>query len=197
MSRYSTRSSLSRRHRPKGLRSRREGITKRSPVPRHRQVTRRRQNNDSSTVDCMDLLSRKQAKSRFPSTAAHRPLPFPELRHLVPRQDLDAEVSNVCELVGSSLWNALTQVRLLDEQLRVFDARVQRSRVSRRPGMLRSLLLQRTVMSAVRDHYHRRATRRMEFLEQLMSRLQRQAPGPRSVHVNTGVPSQPVTMTFQ
>ena len=196
MSRYSTRSSLSRRHRPKGLRSRREGITKRSPVPRHRQVTRRRQNNDSSAVDRMDLLSRKPAKSRFPSTAAHRPLPFPELQHLVPRQDLDAEVNNVCELVGSSLWNALTQVRLLDEQLRVFDARVQRSRVSGQTQFLQSLELQRSMLSGVRDLYWQRAQRRVDFLEMLMSRLQRQAPGPRSVQVNTGVPSQPVTLTF-
>ena len=196
MSRYSSRCSLSRRLRPQGLRTRRQGITKRSPVPRHRQVIRRRQDDDTSAVKRMDLLSRKQAKSRFPSTAAHRPLPFPELRHLVPRQDLEAEVNNVCELVGSSLWNALTQVRLLDEQLRVFDTRVQRSRVSGQTQFIHSLVLQRSMLSGVHYLYWQRAQRRVDFLELLMSRLQRQAPGPRSVLVNTGVPSQPITMTF-
>ena len=195
MSRYSSRSGIARRRR-QGLRARRQVIAKKSTVPRHRQVTKGRQGNDSSAIDNMDLLSRKV---KLPSTMVHRPVPFPELRHLVPRQDLEAEVNNVYELVGSSLWSALTQVRLLDEQLRVSDARVQRARLTRRAGILRSLLLQRAVLSAVRDHYHGQATRRIEFLELLMSRLRRQhqTPGPRAVLVNTGVPSQPVTMTFQ
>lgn len=203
MSRYSARSTIRRRH-GHGLRTRRQAISKPSSLTHRPHVTRRRQVlseaslvNHCPVIDRLDLLRRQQAKSRFPSTVAHRPLPFAELRHLVPCKDLDAEVISVCEIVGASLYSALTQVRLLDEQLLAFDVRVERARMSGQTRFVRSLVLQRAMSSGVRDFYMQRADRRVDFIEKLMSRAQRRAPGPRVVYVNTGAPSQYVAMTFQ
>ena len=176
------------------LRRRRQQFrTERSSIPRRphpRWSSPRLQDTPQTTVG--DRATATQTATPHTTQA----MPFVELRHMVPRNDLLAEVTGVCELVGASLWKALDQVRLLGNRLSGLATRLERARINNRKDLEYSLGLQFDILSGVLDQYLAHAQRRERFLEGLTVLFQSIQPGPHRIHVNTGRPGRPATIVF-